>query len=59
MPLAAKYTCCPKISCTLLLYFFQRFFEQVVLKPKQIGELMLRLAAKPGQGWVLAMDRTN
>ena len=38
---------------------FQRFFEQVVLKPKQMGELMLGLAAKPAQAWVLAMDRTN
>lgn len=38
---------------------FERFFAQVVLKPKQIATLMLALATKPAQGWVLAMDRTN
>lgn len=38
---------------------FERFFAQVVLRPKQIGALILALVPKPPQGWVLAMDRTN
>lgn len=38
---------------------FQRFFAQAVLRPKHIGALILALAPRPPQGWVLAMDRTN
>lgn len=38
---------------------FERFFAQAVLKPKHIGSLILALAPKPADGWVLAMDRTN
>ena len=38
---------------------FERFFAEVVLRPRQIGALILALAPRPPQGWILAMDRTN
>ena len=38
---------------------FERFFAEVSLKPGFIGALILTLAPKPPDGWVLAMDRTN
>ena len=38
---------------------FERFFAEVILRPRFIGALMLALAPKPPDGWVLAMDRTN
>ena len=38
---------------------FQRFFASCPLVPRHIGALILALAPKPANGWVLAMDRTN
>lgn len=38
---------------------FERFFAEVVLRPKQIGALILTQIPKPPQGWILAIDRTN
>ena len=37
----------------------QRFFASCVLPAKRVGTLVLALAPKPAEGWVLAMDRTN
>ena len=48
-----------KAKSSSVLRRFERFFAQVVLKPKQMGALMLAFASKPAQGWVLAVDRTN
>ena len=36
---------------------FQRFFAFCVLTPKSIGVLILPLAPKPKDGWILAIDR--
>ena len=38
---------------------FQRFFAFCVLTPKSVGALILALAPKPKDGWILVMDRTN
>ena len=38
---------------------FQRFFALSALRPKTVGKLVLRLAPRPCEGWILAMDRTN
>ncbi len=38
---------------------FQRFFASCVLPARRVGALVLALAPKPANGWVLAMDRTN
>lgn len=38
---------------------FQRFFAHAPLPPRLVGALVLALAPKPPEGWVLAMDRTN
>ena len=38
---------------------FQRFFASCALPAKRVGALLLALAPKPRDGWVLAMDRTN
>lgn len=38
---------------------FQRFFALCDLPPKTVGRLVLALAPKPKDGWILAMDRTN
>ena len=38
---------------------FQRFFAFCTLRTKTVGSLVLALAPRPNDGWVLAMDRTN
>lgn len=38
---------------------FQRFFASCSLPARRVGALVLALAPKPADGWVLAMDRTN
>ncbi len=38
---------------------FQRFFASCALPARHVGALILALAPKPADGWVLAMDRTN
>jgi len=38
---------------------FQRFFASCALPARRVGALILALAPKPADGWVLAMDRTN
>jgi hypothetical protein len=38
---------------------FQRFFASCALPAERVGALVLALAPKPENGWILAMDRTN
>lgn len=48
-----------EVRSASVLRRFERFFTEVMLRPRQIGALILSMAPRPEGGWVLAMDRTN